>query len=270
MTGKNTQDTKGAWQATYDNKVVLHWDENTSQQTVQLDPLSNVSTIRLALGNKAFWIYKAMMDARGGESDPICFNANIVDDNNEAVGTPKVDNSDNTTLPASNTASDRTATTPSNHPDAELPPPVDFGDIKGVPVAIEGQDNLEYAMTPTAELLRTHYQLSHLSFVTIQAMARQGDLPSQLVDCRIPKCTSLCLYGKATKRPWQNKPTSKFESKIRIATKPGEVISVDQLESPASALYGQLKGAATGKRHHAATIFVDHYSRFSYRGKCAL
>ena len=69
---------------------------------------------------------------------------------------------------------------------------------------------------------------------------------------------------KATKRPWRNKPSGKFESKIRVATKPGEVISVDQLESPTPGLYGQLKGAATGKRYRAATIFVDHYSRFSF------
>ena len=54
------------------------------------------------------------------------------------------------------------------------------------------------------------------------------------------------------------------ESKIRIATKPGEVISVDQLESPTPGLYGQLKGAATGKQYCAATIFLDHYGRFSY------
>ncbi len=201
------------------------------------------------------------MDARGGESDPICLNANIVD--NEAVGmnTPKGDNLDDATSPTSNTASDQTTKTPNDGPSNEPPSPVEFGDVKGVPIEIEERDNLENALTPTVEPLQTHYRLSYLSFEAIQAMARQGDLPSRLADCRIPKCTS-GLYGKATKRPWRNMP-SKFESQIRIATKPGEVILVDQLESPTPGLYGQLKGAATGKPYCAATIFVDHYSRFS-------
>jgi hypothetical protein len=66
VTGSNTRDTKGTWQATYDDKVVLHWNENTAQRTVLLDPFTNVATIRSAPGNKAFRIYKAMMDARGG------------------------------------------------------------------------------------------------------------------------------------------------------------------------------------------------------------
>ncbi len=87
------------------------------------------------------------MDAQGGESDPICFNANIVNNNNEPVATnpPNVHHADNATLLASITAPDRTATDNGNHPDVEITSPVDFGDIEGQPVKIEGQDNLENA-----------------------------------------------------------------------------------------------------------------------------
>jgi len=245
VTGSNTRDTKGTWQATYDDKVVLHWNENTSQRTVLLDPLTNVATIRSAPGNQAFRIYKAMMDARGGETEPICFNANVVSDDDETVDPrdEEDDDFDDETSPISNTSSTPSATASDETTAANLPSTVMFGDSEGAPAEIE-RDDLENAMTPTAELLRTHYRLSHLSFANIQGMAKRGDLPSRLADCRIPKCTS-CLYGKATKRPWRNKPSGKFESKIRIATKPGEVISVDRLESPTPGLYGQLKGAAT-------------------------
>ena len=177
--------------------------------------------------------------------------------------TADVNDSDDVTSPTSNTTNKQTSTSSIGSSSTESTSSVDFGDSEGQSFEIEGQDDLENSMTPTAELLRTHYRLSHLSFATIQAMARRGDLPSRLAECRIPKCTS-CLYGKATKRPWRNKPSGKFEAKIRVATKPGEVISVDQLESPTPGLYGQLKGAATGKRYRAATIFVDHYSRYSY------
>ena len=122
-------------------------------------------------------------------------------------------------------------------------------------------DPLEQELTPTAELLRTHYKLAHLSFKDIQTMAKKGHLPSRLADCRIPRCSG-CLFGKATRRPWRTKSPS--NAKIRIATKPGQCISVDQLESPTPGLFGQLKGTPTLKRYKAATVFVDHFSRLSY------
>ena len=47
-------------------------------------------------------------------------------------------------------------------------------------------------------------------------------------------------------------------------TEPGQCISVDQLESPSPGLIAQLKGIPTMQRYNAATIFVDHYSRYTY------
>ncbi len=104
VTRNNTRDTKGTWQATYDNKVVLHLDNNTLQQTVQLDPLTNVATLRSAPCNKAFRLDKAMMEIQGAESDPICFNLNIVSDDDETVGPDKTEDNefDNETSPMSN------------------------------------------------------------------------------------------------------------------------------------------------------------------------
>ena len=96
-----------------------------------------------------------MIDARGGEPDPICFNANIVDDDTEAVGenTPNVDNLDDATLPAPNTAMGQTANRAINGSSDESTFLVDFGDVKGPLIDNEGQDDVENAMTPTAELL---------------------------------------------------------------------------------------------------------------------
>jgi hypothetical protein len=39
---------------------------------------------------------------------------------------------------------------------------------------------------------------------------------------------------------------------------------VDQLESPVAGFIGQNKGYFFRKRYKVATIFVDHFSRFSY------
>jgi hypothetical protein len=49
-----------------------------------------------------------------------------------------------------------------------------------------------------------------------------------------------------------------------LATAPGQMVSVDQLESSAAGFISQLKGRLTRRRYKAATIFVDNFSRMSY------
>jgi len=46
------------------------------------------------------------------------------------------------------------------------------------------------ALTATAELLCTHYQLRHLPFKQVRNMASTGFLPKRLLQGRIPKCTA--------------------------------------------------------------------------------
>jgi hypothetical protein len=48
------------------------------------------------------------------------------------------------------------------------------------------------------------------------------------------------------------------------ATRPGEVVSMDQLESPTSGFVPTHRGIPTTKRYIGATIFVDHYFDFTY------
>ena len=47
-------------------------------------------------------------------------------------------------------------------------------------------------------------------------------------------------------------------------TRPGELVSVDQLVSPTPGLIAQMTGRLTTKRYNYATVFVDHYSGYSY------
>ena len=44
----------------------------------------------------------------------------------------------------------------------------------------------------------------------------------------------------------------------------GQIVSVDQLESPMPAFTAQLKGNLTKQRYRYAAIFVDQYSCLSY------
>ena len=114
------------------------------------------------------------------------------------------------------------------------------------------------------EFAQLHQRLGHLPPAKIQKMATEGLLPRRLATCPVPACRS-CLFGQATRRPWRNKPRKGAKApKLRKATFPGECVSVDQLESSTPGLIAQMKGWITKKRYRVATIFVDHYSGWSY------
>jgi hypothetical protein len=72
-------------------------------------------------------------------------------------------------------------------------------------------------------------------------VAARGEIPKRLVKCRVQRCQS-CLYGRATKQPWRTKGQA---NKIRTVTKPGECVSVDQLESPVPGFIGQTKDTSS-------------------------
>ena len=93
-------------------------------------------------------------------------------------------------------------------------------------------------------------------------MAKQGIIPRRLSKCRVPTC-SACLYAKATKRPWQSKPKKNGDGGIK-PTRPGQVISVDQLVSPTPGLIAQMIGFLTTKRYRYATVYVDQFSRLGF------
>jgi hypothetical protein len=72
-----------------------------------------------------------------------------------------------------------------------------------------------------------------------------------------------CLYAKATKRPWQSKPKKTGNDGLK-PTRPGQVVSVDQLVSPTPGLIAQMTGFPTTKRYRYATVYVDQFSRLGF------
>ena len=127
----------------------------------------------------------------------------------------------------------------------------------------EEEDRDLPATTDQAELLRWHYRLGHLSFKKIRNMSALGILPKRLLGIKPPVC-AVCIYGGMTRRPWRNKPGSEGARRIFRASKAGECVSVDQMESTVPGLMAQLKGRLTKQRYTCATIFVDHYSDLAY------
>ena len=109
--------------------------------------------------------------------------------------------------------------------------------------------------------MRWHYRLNHLPFKRMFKMAEQGLLPKKILKANVPICPA-CQYGKMHRKPWRMKGRSPNSS--RMATEPGQIVSVDQLESPTPGFIAQLKGTLTKQCYKYATVFVDQYSRLSY------
>ena len=72
----------------------------------------------------------------------------------------------------------------------------------------------------------------------LKNMALRGELPKRLLNVQNPFCAA-CQYGKLTKRAWRTKEkqSNTFES-----TYAGQIVSVDQMESPTAGFIVQLKG----------------------------
>ena len=104
---------------------------------------------------------------------------------------------------------------------------------------------LDKNTTPVQELWYWHTRLGHLPFPQLQEMARNGDIPARLASCRVPKCTS-CAFGKATKVPWRTKGK---RPGLKSATKPGQCVSMDQLDVVHLGLIGLTKGNPTVHRY---------------------
>jgi GAG-pre-integrase domain len=106
------------------------------------------------------------------------------------------------------------------------------------PTVIEDEEDRSPQDT-SADFLHWHHRLGHISPKKIRLMAKEGILPRKLADCKVPRCTS-CLFGKATRRPWRSKTPNNQTDPSRTIIKPGDCVSVDQLESTTPGLIAQL------------------------------
>jgi hypothetical protein len=104
-----------------------------------------------------------------------------------------------------------------------------------LPLLTEEDEYCVAAPDDQAELMRWHYRLGHKPFARLE-----------------------------TKVPWRRKGRHNSTHPVFAATKPGECVSVDHMQSTAPGFYGQSKGILTKTRYRNATTFVDHYSRLKF------
>ena len=111
-------------------------------------------------------------------------------------------------------------------------------------------------------LLTIHERLGHISFSVLKLMARCGIIPRELTSVDPPCCPG-CAYGKAHRKPSRFKGIKNIK-RIRMALAPGNCVSVDQLISPTPGFVPTHRGRPTLQRYKGATVFVDHYSEYTY------
>ena len=258
---------EGTGCTTTSSTIVLFWNQRKLTKTVKLDPKLNIAMTNTAPGIQQ---YKSYIMNQGDEPNKHThiFETHIIpeeesdqeqeDDNLsfqpsdpvQAIDKSGLDNKVHHTngSTAGDTQQNHNDTTTAEEFSLELPHMIP--DDKE-PTTISAQD----------ELMRWHYRLNHLPFERMFKMAKQGLLPKKILKACIPICPA-CQYGKMHRKPWRTK--GKPSNSSRMATEPGQIVSVDQLESPTPGFIAQLKGTLTKQRYRYDTVFVDEYSRLSY------
>ena len=124
------------------------------------------------------------------------------------------------------------------------------------------------------EYMKWQYKLNHVSQRVMSKLAHKGMLPRNITKIhktmdkqgrRGPMCND-CYSASATRTPWRTEPDKqkKNAGNKRSSLSPGDVVSIDQLESSTPGFIGQITGMLTKQMIVGSTIFVDQASDFSY------
>ena len=276
QTRKSSEKRGGAGEMTTGTEVVLFWNDRQSRRTIQIDTHgNNVATFHLASGYKQYHAYCKECGTerdRNYDKDPLLQHQAmpsmvISDDEGEDDETtyPIQAQQWHQAIPKPTVKATPDAAT--QQTDEAEPRKFDFDlDGKTATDEIPPPDIIpheeEERPTAEAELLRYHYDFGHLPFAKLQQMARDGILPKRLANCHVPVC-SACTFAKATKRAWRTRSSKDWSNKTP-PSKPGMVVSVDQLVSPTPGLVAQMTGFITKQRYRYATVYVDQATSLGF------
>ena len=247
------------------NQVVIEWNKRLDQKIVPIDRGTNVPTFTLAPGIKAYQAFLQEADF-GTDDDPLVFDSQVVSDDESTVDTETRD-IDEDSLNEGWTNDSIGIGLQEDVLPAE-PHEMDFSltpsdGLTSENIVEPDEEDNPVLENVAAQLLRVHHQFNHISFAKLQAMAKGGGLPRKLSSCKAPAC-SACMFGKAIRRGWRDKPKNRDKQHTATVTAPGQVVSVDMMKSPTPGLVAQMAGWITGKRYNYATVYVDHYSGFGF------
>ena len=246
---------EGTGALTTSKTITLFWAQRRYAKTVPLDSKTNVGLTTTAAGAQSFRAFCANIKVPE-TVQPNIFTTHVIPDDDDESFQPK----DPIALPNSDTEEVVDAPGKIEETMTQGQPQTTVVDLGPITHMIP-EDDEPNSLDPHDELLRWHYRLGHLSFDRIRQLAHMGQLPKRLLTCKKPFCMA-CQYGKLMKRPWRVKGDDK--SATKVATRPGQVVSVDQLESNTPGFIAQLKGKLTQQRYHYTTVFVDQYSGYTF------
>jgi hypothetical protein len=240
--------------------------QRTLRKTIPWDKRTNTARFYTAPDTRQYRAFADQFDVKNktAEQEWVCYDAHVDWDANVVTEDESDGNDDwggaefdDETVAVHNT--ERRRTNEENLSDLIRNTP----GFKARPAAIIDEELERLScQDPHTDMLRWHYRLGHLSLQRIKRMEEVGILPKKLAQVTPPKCAG-CLFGAMTKKPWRNKG-NKPKGVRHLAKSPGQMVSVDQLDSNAAGFISQLKGRITRRRYKAATIFVEHFSRMSY------
>ena len=247
---QHQKDSAGTGSETLAKTCTLFWKQRQHKRTIPLSVDSNVATINLAPGFSKYHAFCTEAEIPDDEvEDPITFESNVVSDDEE-------DDSDD----EQSTFEEENLPYVGIHTDFDLD--LDGQSPENQPSIVQDDEEDRQPSSTAAEFLKYHIKYGHCSPKRIRAMAKRGELPRRLAHCDIPIC-SACQFGKASRKPWRQK-TSNNKDEATPVTKPGQVVSVDQLISKTPGLVAQMAGFLTKKRYKVCTVFVDHYSNLGF------
>ena len=212
------------------------WSQRRFTTTVPLDPNADVGLSTMASVARSFRAFCATLDKPETRQTNIFTTHIIPDDDDNDSFQPK----DPVEPPQPTETSAEEILKNDNDP-AITTPQASVIDLGPVPHVIP-EDQEPKSLDPQDELLRWHYRLGHLLFDRVKQLATKRKLPKPLLTCPTPFCAA-CQYGKMTRRPWRVKGDNKGTA--NMATDPGQIVSVDQLESTSPGFIAQLKGTLT-------------------------
>jgi hypothetical protein len=256
---------------TYHEAIIMRWNKDKYQITAPLDNRKhrNVGVVRSAPGIKQYLTTYQAIDQK---NTTLAYPATICMDYQAA----EITDDESSENPPETIYKKPSKEIRPVSPDVEQLRQEIFKD-KEQETILQDEDTEVEEDFPTysqdsQEYMHWHYKLNHPSHTVMTKMAKQNMLPRRItkilndmdkLHTKPPMCND-CCGARATRKPWRSKSAKQDRRHLKKATRPGEVISVDQLESSIPGFIGQMTGKLTRHCIVASTVFVDHSSDFSY------
>jgi hypothetical protein len=260
---------------TYHDAIIMRWNKDKYQITAPLDNREhkNVGVVRSATGISQYLTACQVID---DDCTTIAYPATICMDNQTADMADEEISDQSPKISQQSSEKGKDDLKPVTPMEIVQMREEIFKDKESEPITFDEQETEEEDI-PTytqdsQEYMHWYYKLNHPSHTVMISMAKQSMFPRRITEIlttmnkhhtKPPMCNDCCA-AKATREPWRGKGKRHFQSHIKKASNPGDVVSVDQLESSIPGFIGQMTGRLTNQRIVASTVYVDHASDLSY------